>query len=194
MPVKSLDPQQLKVWLLAVGQHDAVAFRSLYESTSAKLYAFALRILDKPELAEVVLQDSFVTIWNHAASYPSQVSNPMTWMATIVRNKAFEHLRRMETAPEFSLQPFDDGVMQALHNPGKQAVEQLHLSVDAKTLANCMTSMDARQRQALGLAYYHDLSHEELAQQLAIPIQTAKAWIRDSLDKVRACLARKEVA
>ncbi len=194
MPVKSLDPHQLKTWLLATGQRDALAFRSLYESTSSKLFAFAQRILGSPELAEVVLQDSFVAIWNNAATYQGHVHNPMTWMATLVRSKAFEHLRRMESPPPFDLQPFADDVMLALQNPGKQAIDALHLSSDAKALANCMTTLDGKQRQVLGLAYYHDLSHEEVAEQLAVPISTIKAWTRRSLDKVRGCWAKREPA
>jgi RNA polymerase sigma factor (sigma-70 family) len=194
MSVKSLDPQQLKTWLLATGQRDAVAFRSLYESTSSKLFAFAQRILGSAELAEVVLQDSFVAIWDNAATYQGHVHQPMTWMATLVRAKAFEHLRRMETPPPFDLQPFADDVMLALQNPGKQAIDDLHLSGDAKSLAHCMTGLDGRQRQALGLAFYHDLSHEEVAAQLAVPLGTIKDWTRRSLDSVRACLARRDPA
>lgn len=192
MPVKSLDPQQLKTWLLATGQRDTVAFRSLYESTSSKLFAFAQRILGSPELAEIVLQDSFVAIWHQASTYQGHAHNPMTWMATLVRSKAFEHLRRMETPPAFDLQPFADDVMLALQNPGKQAIDALHLSGDAKALADCMSSLEPGQRQALGLAYYHDLSHEEVAAQLAVPPGTIKDWTRRSLDKVRGCLGKRD--
>ena len=85
---------QLKIWLAAVGHQDAAAFRSLYDATSSKLYGFALRILYKRELAEDVLQESFVSIWNNAAGYQTSLSAPMTWMTTIVRNKAFDLLRR----------------------------------------------------------------------------------------------------
>jgi RNA polymerase sigma factor (sigma-70 family) len=194
VPVKPLDPQQLKTLLLAVGQRDAIAFRSLYDATSARLMAFAIRILGTPDLAEVVLQDSFVTIWNNAASYQGNVSNPMTWMATMVRKQAFEHLRRMDTAPAFDLQPFADDVMLALQNPSKPGIDALHLSSDATSLAHCMTGIDSRYRQALALAYYHDLTHEEVAQHLALPVSTVKDWTRRSLDIVRSCLAKRAPA
>ena len=49
--VKPLDPQQLKTWLMAAGKKDAAAFRFLYDATSPKLFGFALRILNKRELA-----------------------------------------------------------------------------------------------------------------------------------------------
>jgi hypothetical protein len=57
--VHTLDPQQLRTWLQGAAQRDAVAFRSLYDATSPKLFGFALRILIKRELAEEVLQDEF---------------------------------------------------------------------------------------------------------------------------------------
>ncbi len=192
--MRSLDPHQLKTWLLATGKRDAIAFRALYESSSAKLYAFALRILGNAELAEVVLQDSFVDIWNKAAGYQGHVHQPMTWMATLVRAKAFEHLRRMESLPAIELQPFADDVMLALQDPGQQVIDALHLSSDAKALAQCMSTIDGKQRQALGLAYYHDLSHAQTAQQLGVPVGTIKAWTRLSLDKVRGCLGKREPA
>lgn len=98
--VNPLDPQQLRTWLLAAGKRDGGAFRSLYDATSPKLFGFALRILHKRELAEEVLQESYVAIWNNAANYQSHLAAPMTWMATIVRNKAFDHLRRSDAAVE----------------------------------------------------------------------------------------------
>ncbi|WGG53378.1 sigma factor-like helix-turn-helix DNA-binding protein [Rugamonas sp. DEMB1] len=50
------------------------------------------------------------------------------------------------------------------------------------------------QRQAIGLAYFHDLSHSEVAAQLALPLGTVKTWIRRGLDKLRNCLAKLERA
>ena len=89
-----LEPEQLKTWLVKVARKDAAAFRALYDATSPKLFGFALRILHKRELAEEVLQESFVSIWNNAATYQSSLAAPMTWMSTIVRNKAFDALRK----------------------------------------------------------------------------------------------------
>jgi hypothetical protein len=84
--VNPLDPQQLKIWLLAAGKRDAVAFRALYDASSSKLFGFALRILHKRELAEEVLQESFVAIWNNAANYQSHLAAPMTWSKSTRNN------------------------------------------------------------------------------------------------------------
>ena len=78
--MSSTDPEHLRTLLAAVARKDGAAFRSLYEATSSKLFGFALRILNKRELAEEVLQESFVSIWNNAGGYQSGLAAPMTWM------------------------------------------------------------------------------------------------------------------
>jgi RNA polymerase sigma factor (sigma-70 family) len=192
--VKPLDPQQLKAWLMAAGKGDAAAFRALYDASSSKLFGFALRILHKRELAEEVLQEGFVAIWNNAANYQSHLAAPMTWMATIVRNKAFDHLRRSDAAVEIDADQFDRDVMNALQDPQATPIEALQMSGDAKALAWCMSALEGAHRQVVALAYFHDLSHSEVATQMKLPIGTVKTWIRRSLDKLRVCLARREQA
>jgi RNA polymerase sigma-70 factor (ECF subfamily) len=188
----TLDPQQLRTWLAGAARRDASAFRSLYDATSAKLFGFALRILHKQELAEEALQDSFVAIWNNAASYQSHLAAPMTWMATIVRNKAFDMLRRSDDAVEIDAEQFDAEVMHALQDPQATPIEALQMSGDAKALAYCMSALENLHRQVVALAYYHDLSHSEVAERMAVPIGTVKTWIRRSLERLRTCLAKRE--
>jgi RNA polymerase sigma-70 factor (ECF subfamily) len=188
----SNDPQQLRSWLAAAAGRDAQAFRSLYNATSPKLFGYALRILHKRELAEEVLQESFVSIWNSARGYQSQLAAPMTWMAAIVRNKAFDALRRSDDTVEIDVDTFDSRIMQALQDPASTPIEALQLSSDAKALAHCMSMLEGLQRQVIGMAFYHDLSHNEVAQRMAIPIGTVKTWIRRSLERLKTCLAKGE--
>jgi RNA polymerase sigma-70 factor (ECF subfamily) len=188
----SNDPQQLRSWLAGAAGRDAQAFRSLYNATSPKLFGYALRILHKRELAEEVLQESFVSIWNSARGYQSQLAAPMTWMAAIVRNKAFDALRRSDDTVEIDVDTFDSRIMQALQDPAATPIEALQMSGDAKALAHCMSMLEGLQRQVIGMAFYHDLSHSEVAQRMAVPIGTVKTWIRRSLERLKTCLARGE--
>nr|WP_229260966.1 sigma-70 family RNA polymerase sigma factor [Duganella levis] len=182
----------MRTWLNGAALHDAAAFRSLYDATSSKLFGFALRILGKRELAEEVLQESFVAIWHNAGTYQSHLAAPMTWMTTIVRNKAFDLLRRSDVAAEIDGDPFDAAIMNALHDPAATPMEALELSRDATALAYCMSALEGLHRQVVGLAFFHDLSHSEVAQQMALPIGTVKTWIRRSLEKLKTCLAKGE--
>lgn len=188
--LQSPEPQQLRSLLQRVANGDAGAFRVLYDATSAKLFGFALRILVKRELAEEVLQDSFVAIWNNAASYQSQLAAPMTWMSTIVRNMAFDHLRRREVRANVDGALFDSEVADAMQDPGATPIEALEMSADAKALAYCMSALEGLHRQVIGLAYFHDLSHSEVAAQMALPVGTVKTWIRRGLERLRTCLAK----
>ena len=132
------DREQLRIWLSAVAQRDATAFRALYDATSPKLFGFALRILGKRELAEEALQDGFIAIWNGAGSYQGHLAAPMTWMTTIVRNKALDLLRRHGGEAEIDGQVFDSDIMEALRDPRANPIEALLVSRDAKALAYCM--------------------------------------------------------
>lgn len=189
---KPLDSAQLRDWLHGAANHDALAFRSLYDATSARLYGFALRILHRRELAEEALQDSFVAIWHGAGSYQSHLAAPMTWMTTIVRNKALDLLRRSggDIDVEIDGAPFDKSVMDALRDPAASPIDALEISREAQALAACMSELEGNHRQVLGLAFFHDLSHSEVARQLTLPIGTVKTWIRRSLERLKACLAK----
>ena len=182
------DARQLQTWLKGAARRDAAAFRCLYEATSPRLYGFALRILVKPELAEEALQEGFVAIWHHAGSYQSQLAAPMTWMTTIVRNKALDLLRAGGNGADISLEPFDSEVVEALRDPDATPIEALAISREAKALAYCMSALEGMHRQVVGLAFFHDLSHTEVAQRMALPIGTVKTWIRRSLGRLKPCL------
>jgi len=186
------DQDQLKEWLHRTARKDNKAFRALYDATSAKLFGLALRILVKGELAEEVLQESYVSIWEHASEYEGSLSSPMTWMLTIVRNKALDVLRRVNVKSEIDTGAFDDDVMDSIANPEPTPADAFQRSQEAQTLARCLFTLEALHRQAIALAFFHDLSHGEVATQLKLPIGTVKTWIRRGLARLQGCLTGGE--
>jgi RNA polymerase sigma factor (sigma-70 family) len=176
------DPEQLRTWLAATGQEDSVAFRALYTATAPKLFGFALRILRKRELAEEALQEGFVSIWHAAPQYQAALAAPLTWMAAIVRNKALDILRRTDDTMEL-----DDAL---LRDDAGTPAEASEMSSDARALASCMARLDGPQRLAIGLAFFQELSHSEVAQRMSLPVGTVKTWIRRGLEKLKQCLSR----
>jgi len=189
----SPDPAQLRAWLLGAARRDPAAFRLLYDATSARLYGYALRILGKPELAEEALQDGYVAIWDHAASYEDALAAPLTWMSAIVRHKAVDLLRRSGHTHEVDAGGFEREVLEAARDPGASPPDALQISREAQKLAWCLAALEGMQRQVLGLAFFHDLSHSEVAQQLGLPLGTVKTWIRRSLERLKTCLAKGEM-
>nr|WP_315475785.1 sigma-70 family RNA polymerase sigma factor [uncultured Undibacterium sp.] len=197
-PSKTLEPGQMHLWLLAVAKQDAQAFHSLYEVSSPKLFGFVMRILQQRELAEEVLQESFVNIWNNASSYQASLASPMTWMTTIVRNRAFDLLRKLNNGQHLNVSyetdAFETEVWQAMESQDTTPIQALELSQDAASLARCMSRLEGLHRQAMSLAYFHDLSHSEVAEQMQLPMGTVKTWIRRGLEKLKVCLSKGALA
>jgi RNA polymerase sigma-70 factor (ECF subfamily) len=177
-------PEQLVELLAACARKDEQAFAQLYRASAPKLFAVAIRILRRRDWAEEVLQDSFVSIWNHAADYTQGKSAPMTWMTSIVRNRSLDLLRRPAVETPSDLEAIMEVRMDT--NPGP--FEQALAAADASNLARCLKTLEPRQRQSIVLAFFHGLTHSELAVHLQQPLGSVKTWIRRGLQQLKACL------
>ena len=164
---------------------DQRAFADLYRHTSSKLFGVALRILRRQDWAEEVLQESYVNIWNHAGDYVAQKSAPLTWMTSIVRNRCLDWLRR----PRFEATGDEyDVAVEAWQDEKPGPMESLAAAADAAALARCLEQLEAKQRQSIMLAFFHGLSHSELAGHLQQPLGTVKTWVRRGLERLKGCL------
>ena len=185
-----MDPAQnqlLAGLLAACARKDQAAFSRLYQSTSSKLFGVAVRILRREDWAEEVLQDCYVSIWNHAGSYEAGRSGPMTWMTSIVRNRCLDWLRRPNL--EVVLDRGDDeDPLEAIASDDPGPLDDLARSADAKALGDCLRRLDPKQRQAIMLAFYEGLSHSELAGHMREPLGTVKTWVRRGLERLKSCL------
>jgi RNA polymerase sigma-70 factor, ECF subfamily len=162
------------------------AFADLYALTSAKLFGVALRILRRQDWAEEVLQESYVNIWNHAGNYAVAKSAPLTWMTSIVRNRSLDWLRRPQT--ETTGEEYDIKV-EAWQDEAAGPIESLLAASEAAALVRCLDQLEARQRQSIMLAFFHGLSHSELASHMKQPLGTVKTWVRRGLERLRRCLS-----
>jgi RNA polymerase sigma-70 factor (ECF subfamily) len=167
---------------------DQHAFAQLYEQTSAKLFGVALRIVRRRDWAEEVLQEGFLNIWNHADSYMPAKSAPMTWMISVMRNRALDWVRR----PSREDHDADyEALLEALPD-GRAGPEQLlESSRDSCALTGCLAQLTAKQQQSIVLAYMHGMSHTELAGHMCAPVGTIKTWLRRGLARLKTCLEVK---
>ncbi len=195
MPADSVKQQErsarLTELLARTALADQGAFADLYRLTSAHLYAVALRILRQSAAAEEVLQESFISIWNHAGSYVAAKSQPFTWLTSIVRNRCLDQLRRREL-DTVTIDDEDEGM--TLRDDGPTPLEMLVSSADARAVKGCVEALEAGQKQALALAFYRGLSHSELAAHLNEPLGTVKSWVRRGLERLKSCLEAAGVA
>ena len=177
---------------------DERAFKQLYRATSGVLFAMALRVLKRRDWAEEVLQESFVSVWRHAARFDPNKGAPMTWLMRIVRNQSLDWIhpsqpdgfeRRHGRATDFAANELLDPSL----GPGPaDGAELVDYSRRSERIATCLAALDARQRQSVALVFFHDLSHGDLARHLQQPLGTVKAWVRRGLAKLAACLSRHE--
>ena len=165
---------------------DQRAFADLYALTSAKLFGVALRILRRQDWAEEVLQECYVNIWNHAGDYAAARSAPLTWMTSIVRNRCLDWLRRPQsetTGEEYEI------AVEAWQDERPGPLDRLLEAGESKALAHCLDQLEARQRQSIVLAFFHGLSHSELASHMKLPLGTVKTWVRRGLERLKGCLS-----
>ena len=167
---------------------DRAAFAELYQATSSKLFGVSLRIVRERPLAEEVLQDSFIRIWNHAAEYAIAKSAPLTWMTAIVRNRSLDIVRRTREEPDI-----DEQLTSAFVDERAAPVRDAEDRADAHSIRDCLAELEGDQRQTIALAFYHGLSHSELAGHLRRPMGTVKTHIRRGLLRIKDCLARMGV-
>lgn len=168
---------------------DRKAFAEIYASARSKLFAVSLRIVRERPLAEEVLQDCFVSIWNHASDYAQAKSAPMTWMAAIVRNRSLDLVRRARELPDV-----DDALATNLVDERATPAADAEARAESHSLRQCLGELEAEQRQTIALAFFHGLTHSELASHLRRPLGTVKTHVRRALAKLRDCLTRQQVA
>lgn len=176
------DTDQLRQLLAQCSLGDRRAFETLYRSVGPRLHGVALRFMGRPDLAEEVLQESFVRIWNNASRYESHLSTPMTWMINITRNQAIDQLRKHRD------RPLTDFEQKALVDENPSAHDLLNSAREATALNRCLETLEGMQRRSITVAYFQGLSCSELAEHLAAPLGSVKSWIRRGMERLRRCL------
>jgi RNA polymerase sigma-70 factor, ECF subfamily len=184
-PPQLTSPDDLVLLLRRVAGHDRDAFNALYAATAAKLYGVILRIIGRRDIADELLQDTFVKIWDRAAAYDASKGSPITWMAVIARHTALDSVRRVtpvsiEDRPE--VQQF------ASDEPGPDV--RLDQSEDARRLKHCLDGLEPEKRKIVVLAYMDGHSRGELSAQFNRPVATIKTWLHRSLAQLKDCLSR----
>jgi len=184
----TLATADLKQLLARVALGDRTAFRRLYDATAPSLFGVALRIVRQRDRAEEVLQDAFVNAWNRAAGYQAALSQPMTWLTAIVRNRALDELRSGAHHNAEPLVEHEGKGAAAIEDTQPDPLGLLEQAADALAIRDCLDAIEGSQRQCLALVYYHGYSHSEVAAHVGSPIGSVKVWLRRGLDKLKRCL------
>ena len=179
--------QQYEIDLLKrIAERDEAAFTVFYDRLSPILYSMALRMMNDAIEAEDVLQDGFVYIWQRASSFDASRGSPISWAIMIFRNKAIDRLRvrqrgerleeRVSASPE--LGPDQDE---------KSALEPVLRERQAQ-VKSALGKLPVEQQEALQLAFFSGLTHQQIAAKIETPLGTVKARIRRGLLQLRQLL------
>lgn len=172
----------LAALLKAVKAKNRDAFELLYDATVSRVFSLALRITRQQELAEEVVSDVYLQVWQQAGSYSPERGNVIAWLCVVCRSRALDALRRDNTAIRQAVVGFDT-VPEAedLNEPPDllQSVEQ------GSAIHAALGNLSDQQRQLVALAYFRGYTHSELAVFVNMPIGTVKTHLRRAIVKLK---------
>jgi RNA polymerase sigma-70 factor (ECF subfamily) len=183
--VSQTTPQQLQDLLARSALGDQSAFKQLYDATAAKLNGVAYRFMRNVDSANEVLQEAFIQIWRNASEYRADQSEPMTWMASIVRYRALDRLKLEKRRIEGSQIKAEIEVYESLSDVSKDTLPSCGMD---QQLEGCLQLLDKSQQESIMMAYFYGFSRDEISAHFNTPINTVKSWLRRGLGRLQQCL------
>jgi RNA polymerase sigma-70 factor (ECF subfamily) len=181
--------------ILGIRDRDEGALAALYTRYADTVYGLALRIVHSPEVAEEVVQETFMRVWRGAHTFQGNPSGLRSWLFRIGRNLALDQLRRQAARPRtvtITPEPTDeraplDTLADATCDVAVQATDRCL----REQVRRALLTLPPEQRHALELAYFGGLTHREIADETGEPLGTIKTRLRLGLQKL-AATAREE--
>jgi len=162
---------------------DMAAFEAFFREYERAVFKNAYLITGSREDAEDVLQDVFTSVWKSRHTFDANKGKVSTWLHRITVNECLRK-RRKDRPAMLRVDPED--IERSGHEQGNAGAG------DFEALKEAMNTLDARQRAVLVLRYFNDLSYEEIAQSLGVPLGTVKSRINHALKNLRGRLGRTE--
>lgn len=190
--------------VLAVAAGSEEALGALYDRHAPGIHAVAYRLTGDRGIAEEVVQETFLALWNRAEAFDPGVASLATWLRSIARNRAVDRLRAAGRRPQLVTMPGgsgeDDAAAAALERldpdlavfggavRDPDPVEAAEAGDTRAAIAAALATMPEEERTVILLAYQHDLTQTEIAERLGWPLGTVKTRTRRALARLRATL------
>jgi RNA polymerase sigma-70 factor (ECF subfamily) len=168
---------------------DKAACGELYDRFSRPLYSLALRVTGDSAEAQDVVQEVFVALWNKAAAFDPARGSAFAWAISLTRNRAIDRLRMRRRRAALIEESFPADL--AATAPATDSADDLIFKEKAGAVRAALATLPRDQLRALELAYFGNLTQQEIAARLAEPLGTVKARIRRGLLKLRDTLAHR---
>lgn len=181
------DPWTIRLQAVA-RERDRQAYAELFRHFAPLLKSFALSTsgMSSNALAEELVQEVMLKIWNRAATFDSAKASATTWIYTLARNCRIDLLRRkfrvheevdVDELWDFGTDP------EELHDE----LYQKRIEVDVR---ESLRALPSEQRQIIAKVYMEGKSHSEVAEELNLPLGTVKSRIRLAMSKLKVLLQR----
>ncbi len=173
--------------LRAVARREPAALTVLYDRHGRVAFGLAYRILRDADTAEEVVQDAFLRVWQHGASFDPALGSVRTWLLAIVRHRAIDARRgRQRRHGQRQADVGLDAVAPRLAVP--DAWSEVALRLQRERVQTALRALPPAQRRAIELAYFEGLTHREIAARAGLPPGTVKGRLRLGLQKLRRLL------
>lgn len=160
-------------------QKDKATLGYLYDNYSAALFGIILRIIQDKKVAEEVLQDAFMKIWDKIDTYDDKKGRLFTWMLNLCRNLAIDKLRSKEIKKVGKTDDIEENVY---HVEKDYLVQQ---SVDGIGVKELLVKLRDEERLILELIYFKGYTQSEVSESQGIPLGTVKTRLRMALINLR---------
>ena len=190
---------------VAAGSEDALA--TLYDRHAGAVYAAASRLTTDRQVAEEVVQETFLAVWNRADTFDPAAGSLPAWLYTIARNRTVDRLRAIGRRPKLvsatSFRGTDEPESFALERLAAVGVVVGGAARDGgpegalaaaelrSTLRDALAAMPDSEKTVIVLAYRDDLSQSEIAERLGWPLGTVKTRTRRALFRLRELVAER---
>jgi RNA polymerase sigma-70 factor (ECF subfamily) len=163
----------------ALKRQDTIAIKALYDMYSGALMGVISRIIKQPEVAEDLLQETFVKIWNSAGSYDSSKGRLFTWMMNVARNLSIDKLRSKDFKNSVKNQDIENNVNFI------DEQKKVYFNADVLGLKEMVTNLKPEFKNVLDMVYFKGYTHVEAAEELNLPLGTVKTRIRMAIIELR---------
>ena len=180
-----MPPERLAELMLRVRERDSAAFGLLYDATVAKVFAMARNLLRNKADAEDMVCDVYEQAWLQAERFDPERGNALAWLLTICRSRCLDALRQRQVRSKHS-ERHQHETQETLDDNPRDLLEQLQ---SGTAIHAALARLAPVRQRMIALAFYRDLSHQEIAQTLRMPLGTVKSHLRRALQDLRTALA-----
>jgi len=182
-----MSEEQADIQLIArVAHKDSVALQLLYERYERPIYTFAYRIVKDTMLAEEVVQELFLRLWNAAAKYDPTQGKLSSWMFTLTRNIAIDGLRRRQART--AQQVVESEQLNRTADEEADTATAVEASMIGEQVREAMRQLGPDQHQVVELIYFEGYTQQEVSERYNIPLGTVKSRVRLAMKALKSRL------